>query len=72
MSNQRLAKLQRKATFNDSGSMLRQVINFAKEAEELLEKQGEEDAAFYFEQVETHMRNGGTLDQNKAGNILGV
>ena len=51
MSNQRLAKLQRKATFNDSGSMLRQVINFTKEAEELLEKQGEEDAAFYFGQL---------------------
>lgn len=40
MSNQRLAKLQRKATFNDNGSMLRQVINFAREAEELLEKEG--------------------------------
>ena len=44
MSNQRPGKLQRKAMFDDNGSMLRQVINFAKEAEDLLEKNGEEDA----------------------------
>jgi len=45
---------------------------FFKACKEVLEEYGHEDAAFYFEQVETHMRSGGSLDANKAGNILGV
>lgn len=55
MSNQRPLK-RNKSYFNDSGSMLRQIINFAEEAEELLEKQGEEDAAFYFGQLKEWLR----------------
>jgi|TARA_S200002703_G_C3674832_1_gene207242 hypothetical protein len=54
--NQRPLK-RNKAVFNDNGSMLRQVINFAEEAEELLEKQGEEDAAFYFGQLKDWLRD---------------
>ena len=45
---------------------------FFKACKQVLEEYGHEDAAFYFEQLETHLRDGGTLDQNKAGNILGV
>jgi len=56
MSNQRGLK-RNKAVFNDGGSMLRQIINFAEEAEELLEKQGEEDAAFYFGQLKDWLRD---------------
>jgi len=53
--NQRPLK-RNKAMFNDNGSMLRQVINFAEEAEELLEEKGEEDAAFYFGQLKDWLR----------------
>jgi hypothetical protein len=45
---------------------------FFKECKEVLNEFGHDDAAFYFEQVEEHMRNGGTLDISKVGNILGV
>jgi len=55
MSNQRPLK-RNKSYFNDSGAMLRQVINFAEEAEELLEKQGDDDAAFYFGQLKDWLR----------------
>ena len=71
--NQRPLK-RNKAVFNDNGSMLRQVINFAEEAEELLEQQGEEDAAFYFGQVEDWLRDGGRIQtgHNDVARILGV
>ena len=40
----------------------------------MLEEYGHEDAAFYFEQVEEHLRKGGSLPQDAhgAGKILGV
>lgn len=50
MSNQRPGKM-KKATFQSSDSMLAQAIAFARDAEEALERQGEEDAAFYFGQL---------------------
>ena len=54
------------------GSQLMKQMLFFKACKEVLEQYGHEDAAFYFEQVETHIREGGTMDINKAGNILGV
>lgn len=54
------------------GSQLMKQMLFFKACKEVLEQYGHEDAAFYFEQVEEHIRNGGTMDINKAGNILGV
>lgn len=68
MSNQRTGK---KSKHMGDGNLMKTML-FFKACKEVLEEYGHEDAAFYFEQVETHMRNGGTLDQNKAGNILGV
>jgi hypothetical protein len=53
------------------GNLMKTML-FFKACKEVLEEYGHDDAAFYFEQLETHMRDGGTLDQNKAGNILGV
>lgn len=53
------------------GNLMKTML-FFKACKEVLEEYGHEDAAFYFEQLETHLRDGGTLDQNKAGNILGV
>ena len=55
----------------DSGSDMKTML-FFKACKQALEEYGHDDAAFYFEQVEEHLRNGGSLDQNKAGNILGV
>ena len=53
------------------GNLMKTML-FFKACKQALEEYGHEDAAFYFEQVEEHLRNGGTLDQNKAGNILGI
>ena len=40
----------------------------------MLEEYGHEDAAFYFEQVEEHLRKGGSLpqDAHNIGRVLGV
>ena len=56
---------------SDGYQLMKQML-FFKACKEVLEQYGHEDAAFYFEQVEEHIRNGGTMDINKAGNILGV
>ena len=73
MSNQRPGKYQSKAMFNDNGSMLRQVINFAKEAERLLEEKGEEDSAFYFGQLKDWLvDNPGKGFNEKTHRILGL
>ena len=53
------------------GNLMKTML-FFKACKQAIEEYGHEDAAFYFEQVEEHLRNGGTLDQNKAGNILGI
>ena len=51
-----------------------QTVTFFKIAKQLLEQYGEEDAAFYFEQVEEHLRQGGGLpnDTTAVGKVLGV
>ena len=70
MSNQRAGKTHR-ASGAESGADMKTML-FFKACKQVLEEYGHEDAAFYFEQLVTHLRDGGTLDQNKAGNILGV
>ena len=47
-------------------------IIFFKECRKVLTEYGHEDAAFYFEQVEEHLRNGGSLASKDVGRILGV
>ena len=54
-----------------SDSMARAQLAFFKDAAEKLRRYGKEDAAFYFEQVEDHLRRGGSLKDNPA-RILGV
>jgi hypothetical protein len=68
MSNQRAGK---KSKPMGDGNLMKTML-FFKECKEVLNEFGHDDAAFYFEQVEEHMRNCGTLDISKAGNILGV
>ena len=49
-------------------------VAFFKYAKELLEEQGEEDAAFYFEQIEDWIRSGKSLpgDKKVIATALGV
>ena len=71
MSNQKAGKW-KSATLRDGSGM--QTVTFFKYAKQLLEEYGHEDAAFYFEQVEDHLRKGGGLpnDTKEIGKVLGV
>ena len=71
MSNQRPGKYH-PATLRDGSGM--QTVTFFKVAKNLLEEYGHEDAAFYFEQVEEHLRGGKTLpsSEKEIGKVLGV
>ena len=71
MSNQRPGKW-KSATLRDGSGM--QTVTFFKTARKLLEEYGHEDAAYYFEQVEEHLRDGGKLssDSSDVGKVLGV
>ena len=57
MSNQRPAKLEKKLDRN--GDM--QVYKFFKTAAKLLNDSGKEEEAFYFEQMEEHIKSGKPL-----------
>lgn len=73
VSNQRPGKYQSKAMFNDNGAMLRQAISFARDAEEALERQGNEDAAFYFGQLKDWLTDNPRKGFNeRAQKILGL
>ena len=50
------------------------LTTFCKHAKVLLEERGEEDAAFYFGQVEDWLRDGGRIQtgHNDVARILGV
>tara|TARA_X000000950_G_C13620844_1_gene539342 strand:- start:280 stop:495 length:216 start_codon:yes stop_codon:yes gene_type:complete len=50
------------------------LTQFFKETKDILELRGENDSAFYFEQLETHLREGGTLSQSSKdiARILGL
>ena len=71
MSNQRRGNW-KPASMSQGDSM--RTVTFFKYAKKLLEEYGHEDAAFYFEQVEEHLRGGGGLpnDSKEVGKVLGV
>ena len=71
MSNQRAGKW-KTATLRDGAGM--QTVTFFKNAKKVLEEYGHEDAAFYFEQVEDHLRSGKGLpvSEKEVGHVLGV
>lgn len=50
------------------------LTQFFKETKDILELRGENDSAFYFEQLETHLREGGTLSHSSKdiARILGL
>ena len=62
MSNQRPGKW-KSATLRDGSGM--HTVTFFKYAKQLLEEYGHEDAAFYFEQVEEHLRGGKGLPSSE-------
>lgn len=56
MSNQRPAKMHRAAMPAEGNINITRLRDFAAEAARLLEAQGEEDAAFYFEQLYEYVK----------------
>jgi hypothetical protein len=74
MSNQRRGNW-KPAAMNDSSKIdALSLTTFCKHAKVLLEERGEEDAAFYFGQVEDWLRDGGRIQtgHNDVARILGV
>ena len=47
-------------------------LAFFSKAQTLLEERGQTDAAYYFEMVKDHLKEGGNLDSEKAARILGL
>ena len=71
MSNQRSGNWKPAAMQDGDRMSIRDVIQFARGAKELLEQKGEEDAAFYFEQLETWLVDNPTKGLKNPGHILG-
>ena len=71
MSNQRSGKTYRAAANDNSGMG---TVLFFKSAVEALNDAGYDDAAFYFEQVVDHLRDGGGLpkDKRETEKVLGL
>lgn len=67
---QRAGKSHKASGADDPRAM--QTYSFFKECRKVLTEYGHDDAAFYFEQVEEHLRNGGSLASKDVGRILGV
>lgn len=72
MSNQRTGKTHRAALSDGMQDM--KLRNFFRDAQEALVDAGEEDAAFYFEQVVDHFNAGKSLPTNRkeVSRLLGV
>lgn len=72
MSNQRRGKTYR-ASAMDNGDAMR-VVTFFKQAKDQLILADEGDAAFYFEQIETWLRDGNGLpyDEKNVAKVLGL
>lgn len=72
MSNQRPGKWKKASMADQMDGM--KTVSFFKYAKELLEEQGEQDAAFYFEQMEDWLRGGKSLpgDKKVIATALGV
>lgn len=51
---------------------VKNVQGFFENAMWALEERGEAEAAFYFEQVLEYLKEGGELDPDQAGRILGL
>tara|TARA_R110000851_G_scaffold81665_1_gene179277 strand:- start:61 stop:288 length:228 start_codon:yes stop_codon:yes gene_type:complete len=75
MSNQRRGNwTTASASSITSDAQAMKLRNFFRDAKELLENNGNEDAAYYFEQVMEELNNGGTLpvDKSNVSKLLGL
>ena len=72
MSNQRAGKTHRAALSDGMQDM--KMRNFFRDAQEILEESGNEDAAFYFEQIVEHFNSGKGLPSTRkeVSRLLGV
>ena len=71
--NQRPAKTHKAAMGQDGRVSLTEVIDFMQSAENLLEREGQEDAAFYFGQVAEFLKENPTKAfKESVGRVLGV
>ena len=72
MSNQRFGKTHR-ATGMDGGSEMK-IYQFFKNARIALEESGNDDASFYFNQIEDHLKAGKSLpsSQRDVEHVLGL
>ena len=73
MSNQRAGNW-KPATLRDENISLStsEVIKFSRTAKEMLQMRGEDDAAFYFEQIEDWLVNNPGKGLRDAGRVLGL
>ena len=61
------------AALNDGDKIsIREIINFAESAQEMLEIRGEDESAFYFEQVVDWLKTNPQKGLRNAGHILGL
>jgi hypothetical protein len=74
MTNQRAPKLQRAAVAPGNGNIsIRQLIDFSQSAAASLAAEGQEDAAFYFEQLAEHLQSNPEKGLNESvSRILGL
>lgn len=72
MSNQRPGKTHKAAAGDGLQDM--KLRNFFRSCREILNAEGNDDAAFWFEQIEEHINNGGRLPDSRAeiARMLGV
>jgi hypothetical protein len=72
MSNQRTGNWKPAAMQDGGRTSDMALVSFFKESKLALERSGKEDAAFYFEQVETWLREGKSLTTKRVEHILGL
>ena len=73
MSNQRPAKTYRAAAPTDGRIDLREFVDFMERCANVLDREGQEDSAFYFEQIAEYVKsNPHKALKEDAGRILGI
>jgi len=73
MSNQRPTKTHRAAMPGEGNITVARLLEFSRESQRLLKEAGEEDAAFYFEQLAEHLQRHPEKGLNESvGRILGL
>ena len=70
MSNQRRGNWHKASGAEFGASQEMKLLQFFKSAKEVLKQYGHEDASFYFEQCEEHLRKGKSLTSESAGCIF--